>query len=342
MLDGCRSNEPRGLRESAFRNVLSQKALGHNSQLIFVLSMAEKRRAEDDKVNRIRSFEVGPWTLEQQLEACRHPNFLEFVQAVLPRSSTASAAAAADAGAGAGADAAGSRIQRVLSPEIEELIIEKHYYAGCNARWMFANTMEEMLADILYYLESVSDKQALLNGYVGTSSPQASNHLMVRFKSGDRFKVFPASKYIASQVLSSCNAAVYRIAYDLATSHANPAFLGWVVEFDFIAQLKERKGRKFDFVSKEGKISSISWDVKDVIDFDPRSALNDSTMPPGTWLKPGKWNQEGYDLTGLFCDSVSGKRYLRFVQITNAVDHTTNLAHFKLLIDRVKLELKFL
>ena len=162
---------------------------------------------------------------------------------------------------------------------------------------------------------------------LGASSPEAISHLLVRFKVDDGSAVFLASKYIARQVLRSCDASVYKVAYHLAEAHhPNPTFLGWVVELDFIAQMENSKGGKLEFVNENGKKNGIEWDIPDVINFDPQNSFDSSML--GTWLKPVKWNQEGYDLAGLFKFPGQEKLCLRFVQITNAVQHTVNMVHF--------------
>ena len=74
------------------------------------------------------------------------------------------------------------------------------------------------------------------------------------------------------------------------------------------------------------------WTVPALIDFDPDSAFSKSDMPVGIWLKPVKWNQEGYDLVRYCFNPRSKKHYLCFVQVTDAVDHTANMRHFKSLV----------
>ena len=206
---------------------------------------------------------------------------------------------------------------------------------------MFTFSFKEMLVDICKHLEAAPNAEALFKGVMGIKSLQSSYHLMVRYKgTGNSFtKAFLASKYIASKLLGKCNASTFRTAYDLASHHANPAFLGWVVEFDFISQMMAsvETTNTLDFVNADGSKSAVTWQVPEVIDFNPDDDLDISAIPFGTWLKPVKWNQEGYDLTGLFQDSgQQGQSYLRFVQITNAAEHGMNLLYFRQLTDKVE------
>jgi hypothetical protein len=317
VLDGYRGNEDRfaKLRESAYLNLQS----GNDLQIITVMSMAQNMSPEDNDVLGIDNHEVGPWTENEQVEACAHPTFLHFVQDKLTRSGDP------------------------ISPDqVQDAVGKKHYYAGGSARWMFAFTFEDMLADIEFHLSRVPNANLLLEGFVGVSSQQSNNHLMTRYKKDKSYRVFLASKHVASCLLSTCDASVYRFAYNMASLNVNPAFLGWVVEFDFLSQMKscaKKNGlRQFEFVPVDkGSGSGTVWDVPGVIDFDPDEDFDKAAMPLGTWLKPVKWNQEGYDLTGLFCDDGDKtKLYLRFVQITNSLEHIANMQHFKHLTERVE------
>lgn len=123
--------------------------------------------------------------------------------------------------------------------EVAELVTRKRYFAGGNARWMFAMTELEMMADIQYHLRFESDGLAIQVGYVGVNSVQSRNHLMIKCKSNSND--FLAIKYVASQILDSCEATVYRMEYTLAESQANPGFMGRVVEFEFIWQMMQNR-----------------------------------------------------------------------------------------------------
>ena len=53
-----------------------------------------------------------------------------------------------------------------------------------------------------------------------------------------------------------------------------------------------------------------------MIDFDPLREFDKSAIPLGTWLRPVKWNQEGYNLAVLLFDLKLNSYCLRFVQLT--------------------------
>ena len=181
------------------------------------MSSEYERSAADNSALGIKSIEVGPWTLDEQIQACRDQNFLMSVQEKL-------------------------EIQEgpLDVDGVADLVQRKHYYAGCNAQWMFAMKYKEMLDDIHYHLENIPNPHDLLQRRVGVSSSQSKNYLMVRlrYRSKKTVKVFLPSKYVDSRLLKTCQASIIRKGYDMALCDENPAFLGWIVELDFISQLE--------------------------------------------------------------------------------------------------------
>lgn len=301
----------------------------------------------DNRVRQIFTVDVAPWRLEQQLEACKNQEFLQSVMDKLSPTrvvktdpaSTVVASAFGDAQAAPSTalqelvqlEAAGASVSAVLS--VEDLVKEKHYYAGGNARWMFALTREQVLADIKNKLDSIPNKRRVLYGSMGGLNQYTVDHLMVIYKENNRF--FLSSKYIAREILNSCTSkeSAYSDVYRLAAGY--PLFLGWIVEFDFVAQIEHCKGGKLEFVGSNGEKCGISWDVSDVIDFDPKQNVEVSFMPVGTWLKQVKWNPEGYDLVSLLSDQ--GRVILRFVQTSYAAVRDVDLVPIRMLADKVKL-----
>ncbi len=307
VLDGLFSQQAQGnsqIHACAFLKRSRQKTC----KIITVMSMAVKRYPEAERIMHISSFEVFPWSLQQCQEACADREFLQSVKNKLL-----------------------SQIEFPNAEEVKELVQKKYHYAGGSARWMFSLSQEELLHTIKVHAAQILNVEALINGTLGENCLISSNHLLSRYKNGSTITVFMTSKFVASRLLSKCEASAYRVVYSLASQLANPAFLGWVVEFDFISQMRRCcvQERSFEFVSSVEITSGIQWSVPKLVDFDPDSAFKASEMPEGCWLKPVKWNQEAYDLMGLFCDSQSGNRYLRFVQITDAAEHTANFQIFQ-------------
>ncbi len=73
--------------------------------------------------------------------------------------------------------------------------------------------------------------------------------------------------------MKTCKASLYRLAYTLDSQQENPAFLGWVVEFDFISQMRQCFEQKhmFEFVKEDGTYAGTQWSVSQFIDFDQDS-----------------------------------------------------------------------
>jgi hypothetical protein len=290
------------------------------SQFIRVHSMAVKLRLEENRIYGICWFEIFPWSLEQYLAAISKKTFLTSVLSKLSLQSNLSEA------------------------EVIDVVKKKYHFAGGSARWMFSLSQEELLANIYLHLARVPNVKHLLNGVVGDNSAASSNHLMVRYKSGNGYHdaSFIISKFVVSLLLFSCRRSVFKVMYDMFIHQVNPSFLGWVTEFDFIWQLKQCAVDMKNFIFVSGNNNeAIVWSVPALIEFDPDSAFSKLDMPVGTWLKPVKWSQEGYALVCHCFNPQSKKHYLCFVQVTDAVDHTANLVHFQCLAFKARKILGF-
>ncbi len=274
--------------------------LNPKRQSISVASMAIKINTEDDEYNQIDVFTSYPWSLQEYFRAVIDAAFFESVKYYL----TVGSNAALD------------------ESELEILIINKYYFAGCSARWMFGKTLDIVLKDIDKHFASVHNSIDILKGVVGEKSSISINHLMCSYP-GNSDKKFFSSQYIAKRALQAGGSEAIRLAYGIASALQNPSFTGWIVEVDFIQQLYSCKGSVF-------VISNEKWDVVNIIecDMEQHSIKKISNLiTPGCWLIPKKWNQGGYDLACL--SEVRGKLLLRFVQVTNAHSHGLNLKYFR-------------
>ena len=304
VLDGVRVDQ----RDAEIRSrAFSSRVL----KIITVKSMAGKRYFESDEMNRISPFETYPWAKIQYERAVAFPDFLASVRPFL--------------------DSGGN-----TDLSLDELVERKFYYAGGSARWMFMRSIKEVVEEIERKIFGIRDVEGFFLNRVGVTNQDYSNHLMVRYKSGNTFANFLISKYVASLLLEKCEASVFRIAYSLASRNENPSFTAWVVEFDFISQMRRSINSSIKLVTLSR--CEVEWSVPDLINFDPDSSFG--ALPLRAWLRPAKWNQEGYDLVGLFQDRPTDIPYLRFVQIANAGEHTANLMHFRKLASKVVVALK--
>jgi hypothetical protein len=301
---------------------------GSNRTGILVSSMAGLSSAciQEYLSGGISFFDSGRWTAEEYRQACADR---EFLRSVLPNLKC-----------GEGQDSTAFNPTEDMNLDLESvsrLIDEKYFYVGGCARWMFAMRHEVALFNIHACLECVDDYNILLERRRGIRTIASCNQLRVRFQ-GCAASIIPnddlvfVSNYVARLALNKCELSVIKSAYDLADYHNNPAFLGWVLEFDFVAQLKIAakapgdSDRVINVYSVDG--ATETWRVPGICEFDKFSLflvqreLNDSC-----WLRPKDWNEAGYDLVCLIQND-DGNRILRFVQITRGKSHSLNLTYF--------------
>ena len=319
VLDGYRSSELSHMlllpylfpRDSNRTDVLVSSTAGLSSSCI-----------EEYLLRGISFFDSGSWTVEEYKQASADP---EFLRSVLPN---------LKCGQGQDLTVFNANLD---SDSLSQMIYEKYFYVGGCARWMFAMPHKMAMFHIHACLECVDDYRVLLERRRGIRTQDYCNHLLVSVEGRgscyvpqDNF-VF-VSSYVARLVLSKCKLPVIRSAYELADVRYNPAFLGWVFEFDFIARLAlasqapDIADKIMDVYATNGAIER--WMVPGICEFvefslfQVKRQLND-----GHWLRLKDWNEAGYDLVCLTAND-DGSRTLRFVQITRGSSHSMNLTYF--------------
>jgi hypothetical protein len=270
-------------------------------QVVIVRSMAAGDSVEVCASNDVEPFEVYPWSLQQYLAAYADTDFQKSVKDYL------------DIGSGSSD----------MNP-----IHKKYYYAGSSARWMFAMTLDQVQRAVLFYVDRIGNFSEFIRGASGINSAESRSHLLLRNKSVDGIAhEFIVSKYVTSLVLDRGAADVYNVCYRLASDQDNPSFMGWIVEFDFISQLKAcAQLSPASMTLKQHGGCNVTWPVQRVVAFDPD---NISEIPLNTWLKPIKWNQEGFDLACVVREEDEGETYLRYVQVTHGQAHKANILFLK-------------
>jgi hypothetical protein len=201
---------------------------------------------------------------------------------------------------------------------------EKFYFAGASARWMFANTVHNVQAQVDLYVERVKNFEQLVNRSHGIRSSDSSNHLLVRYKGTDGPETFFVSRFALKKLLhASRDRSDIRRAYALAKQHNNPAFLGWVVEFDFLEQLADSCASRAKIFNLYSNLrGDVLWRVSSVQSFDPHAPFEEPWLL-NQFRRPIKWNQGGYDAVGLFKE---GRRMVvRFIQVTRGRTHKINM-----------------
>ncbi len=263
---------------------------------------------------KIGFFEHGPWLLEHYFAACENPGFFDSVRDKFDPIDDDDV---------------------IGDPSSEEMKVamyraqveEKFYFAGASARWMFAYSVHHVQAEIARYVEKVKNFEQLMNEGHGIQSSEISNHLLMRYKGTDGPETFFVSRFALKKVLhASRDRSDIRRAYALAKQHNNPAFLGWVVEFDFLEQLADSCASRAKFFNLYSNLKGyVLWRVSSVRSFDPHSPFEEPWLL-NQFRRPIKWNQGGYDAVGLFKE---GRRMVvRFIQVTRGRTHKMNMRFF--------------
>ena len=272
----------------------------------------------------IEFFEHGPWLIENYFAACAHSDFFDSVRKNFDPYDDD--------------DVIGDpSSQEVKAAICRAQVEEKFYFAGASARWMFANTVHSVQAQIDRYVDKVKDFQQLMNEGHGIQSTESSNHLLMRYQGSNGPETFFVSRYALKKLLqASRDRSDVRRAYALAKQHNNPAFLGWVVEFDFVEQLSDSCINSAKFMNLYSNLEGrVVWRVSSVKSFDPNSPFEEPWLL-NQFRRPLMWNQGGYDAVGLFKDG--GKMVIRFIQVTRGKTHKMKMKYFASLAEKFSAE----
>ncbi len=304
---------------------------GYTERKLVVSSLGSGLEPKHIRVSfdRFRELAIEPWTQEEFLSACKSLRFFDSVSDRFDFVKT----------------------DKLLPDSeklkiVETLVKEKFYFAGASARWMFEHSINSIQRVICSHLEKVSHFSSLMSFATGLRSAESCNHLLIKFR--DVPDIFFVSQCAMDLALKRWSKGVdIKYAYSLAEKHKNPAFLGWVVQFDFFDQIRvaaslphgQNKISVFD-----ADETSEEWTVEKVINFDSKAMkLNPDHWQVNNWMLPMRWNQAGYDAACLVLRR-DGNLCLKIVHITKAVQHTLDLNSFAVLIksisDSIKAEIR--
>ena len=259
---------------------------------------------QDEAIMKILHYEMPPWTLQEYIAACRDGEFYNEVSCMFE---------------GLRSGVANEDVASWTGEDREDLIAEKLYYAGGSARWMFGYTTKQVERMIIEEFRRFGGKSP----YLWVGYPVAKDR---------GYWDFCVSQYFAREKLSFGGEAEIKMAYTSATCLRNPAFLGWVIDMDFIQYLHDctrtKSPARVWTLAADRKVNKQSWGVPGILDFelDTIGSVKESILRH-FWLRPRKWNLGGYDLACLL--NVDGQSILRFVQIAAAHDHSLKLKYFR-------------
>ena len=131
----------------------------------------------------------------------------------------------------------------------EEILKRKFFVAGCSERWFFSYKYLGVVKAIDWCVSKISDVSMYTQSRMGYRGEQAHHRLFALFKGNEnpqneQPRQFFVSPYATRTLLLKDEYNVIDILVKFSGVQENPAFHGWIVEFEFIAYL--RAASKFD------------------------------------------------------------------------------------------------
>ena len=265
----------------------------HRLSLICSLSTRGKKNDGYDLVNRVEEFLVCSWLLGEYLLAVCSPDFAKSVSTAL------------------GCDSA-------TTAEIQELVKQKHYFAGGCARYMFGLSTSAVKKSIDDAVETVSTGLASDFFLTGPRGLNTINRLFSLFResNGDNrhYDTF-VSRYAASALGLRATPAILRSILTVVKNDVSGSSAGGVFETMFCWRL--RSGG-VSLRCRNG--TSVVLAQSTIEKFDTKL---DNYLVQGSeaWLKPESETNPGYDL--VYVNKPS--RMARFVQLARGDEHKVNL-----------------
>jgi hypothetical protein len=236
---------------------------------------------EQEKEAKIVNFTVGSWTFEQYEQACNEKIFYDTIKENLRCPGFAD-----------------------VDDVQKELLLSKYSFAGGCARWMFEFSFMEWKDDFNAHLNTVDDYKLLLKGGGGDANEIAVNHLRgatVLTVDGYQSKnYFFISQHAARELYNKCDDKRKFLidSYKKANETQNPAFRGWIFEFDVDYQLEQacKDGTKFQVHIDDGDTAfAVSSYMEFACDADLVDPIKQLAVGGVLWAKPTLWCQKAFD-----------------------------------------------
>ena len=286
--------------------IISTKATNTNCRLVFVGSVASRRKSKvhEDNLYCIKQFFVCSWTIDEYRLAFKNKDFCQSVLKYFDCSQKN--------------DLSNKELnsRNLSNEELEELIVSKHYFAGGSSRFMFGMNTADVVLQLERGMENLNDVRRYLNHEVGYNV-NCFTHT---------FFGFYISEYLAS-ALAAKGGESYIQDILFAIGHNNPVLQGWLLEIYFFAAIKSN-----GFQYNERHVSEVKLFRGTIFLFDPLSMQSIPEGPEGpgpVWLKPSKWNQGGYD--AVYVDKDNG--IVIIVQVTRSGTHKFTIEYFAQLLE---------
>jgi len=225
--------------------------------------------------------------------------------------------------------------------EFSEKLREKFYFAGHSARWMFATDLKTVKGQINRMIDKVRNAESLLKGNAGHESADAINHLVCTLKTpGSVTNKHPAfvSKYVLKLLVIKHSFVAVKMGYSIAENLRNPSFMGWVVEMDFLAQLKAAMKTEDKKVNVcDSKNAPVDWKAHAVHEYetttDLKKIFEDVKDGQQVWAVPLEWNNAAFDAVRIY--RFKGETVLHLINVADAKSHTLKMHHVSTLAEQI-------
>ena len=246
----------------------------------------------------IKRFVMPPWTLDEFKSAVAH----EPIRHRLLKSS----------------GLVGSELSA------DEIVEMKHFHAGVSCRFMFDYTIDMIIQTIDDAISKCPNIHAIREVVrMETATVGAANHLVYNRSNDPRTLEF-ASKYIASQVGAQTNPEDILAQFNsfVQANGQNPPVSGYYFEAFLVSNL-----RQTNFT-----IEQIPYGNGGLVE-----NFNGKTRQLGTWMRPTKFNNAGFDLVRVDWHSISNKMAITFLLATiEESKNNMNATHFVSVIKELK------
>jgi hypothetical protein len=288
VVDGVTKSDDKQIHTScaAWQEKLSDR------RFVTVSSVAIPVASEHLNVAEIFEFVVGSWTFEQYETACSDDTFYKIVEGNL-------------------------QCPEVKVAEKKDLLLSKYYYAGGSARWMFQFNFAKWFSDFTKFFNKVDDYKQLFSHIGGDETIFAVNHIrgatvevVDSFGGGvcQETAYFFISEYAMSQLAKKTPAVMHQFivdSYNHAAKIKNPAYHGWIFEFDIDYKLQTAFaiGTNFKFVvtcSGGSEERAVTKTVPFTSAEDLVPHIKDLHGTHVLWAKPDLWCKKAFDFLCFF------------------------------------------
>lgn len=202
-----------------------------------------------------------------------------------------------------------------------DLILEKFYFAGTCARYMFGYHSDTVIMNISDAIASCSNILPYFDGTIGEQALSTVNRLISTKTSFVRGRIRKenslVSRFAASELALKFGPNLVRQISTALGSDLNPEMEGFLFEMWFFSMIKHDGVRL-----EESGGGSYHFNNDKLLMLDPSKNVHYPECDKA-WFKPMNWNQGGYD--AVHVDFM--KQIVTFFQITISKTHSLKLEH---------------